>query len=834
MVVICNDPYENTTYDEYFEKYPFKLSDFQKYSIEAIVTGHHSLVTAHTGSGKTLPAEFALEYFKSKGKKVVYTSPIKALSNQKYYEFTNKYPDISFGLFTGDIKTNPCADVLIMTTEILMNYLFSLEQTSELKKDFEFELNINEELACVIFDEVHYINDEYRGQTWEQTILMLPQHIQMIMLSATIDSPEKFAKWCERGSQEKQVYLSSTYHRVVPLTHYGFLTTNEGVFKKIKDKETQKKIRDVADNFITLKTSKDKFQEDGYLRLKSTLNLIDQNNAFINKTHVLNNLAKQLKEKEMLPAIAFVFSRKNVEVFANAITTNILEFDSKVPYTIKQECDQILRKLPNYKEYMNLPEYDNLIKLLEKGIGIHHSGMIPILREIVEYMISRKHIKLLFATESFAIGLDCPIRTAVFTSLTKFDGTKMRHLFPHEYSQAAGRAGRRGLDTVGHVVHCNNMFEFPYANDYQEILCGKPQQLISKFQMSYSVILNLLKHGKNKTDDFVQFVNKSMLYEELKKSYSSEQNIANELHEKIFNKEEYIKNLRTPYEVCEKYLELTTSNVFNGIIEKSSNKQRKNKERELQLIKDDYKFIMADVGHIEQLNNLKYDYEKSIKHIEYCRNYIYCGVKNMCDLLVEANFIKFNNEEEIYEFMILGENASNIAEIHSLIISELLDQTNYFEDFNSREIVGILSIFCDIKVIDDYRSYVPQTNNSYLKEIINHISKLYDKYGNLEDHYQVNSGENYYDPLVMEFVDIMQEWCDLENEQQCKYFVQTKLKDREVSLGDFTKGILKICTISKELMKISEKQQKATCMHRMSQIEGMILKFVATTQSLYV
>ena len=254
MVVIGNDPYENTTYDEYFEKYPFKLSDFQKYSIEAIVTGHHSLVTAHTGSGKTLPAEFALEYFKSKGKKVVYTSPIKALSNQKYYEFTNKYPDISFGLFTGDIKTNPCADVLIMTTEILMNYLFSLEQTSELKKDFEFELNINEELACVIFDEVHYINDEYRGQTWEQTILMLPQHIQMIMLSATIDSPEKFAKWCERGSQAKQVYLSSTYHRVVPLTHYGFLTTNEGVFKKIKDKETQKKIRDVADNFITLKT----------------------------------------------------------------------------------------------------------------------------------------------------------------------------------------------------------------------------------------------------------------------------------------------------------------------------------------------------------------------------------------------------------------------------------------------------------------------------------------------------------------------------------------------------------------------------------------------------
>ena len=124
---------------------------------------------------------------------------------------------------------------------------------------------------------------------------------------------------------------------------------------------------------------------------------------------------------------------------------------------------------------MNLPEYENLIQLLEKGIGIHHSGMIPILREIVEYMISRKHIKLLFATESFAIGLDCPIRTAVFTSLTKFDGNKMRYLFSHEYSQAAGRAGRRGLDTVGHVIHCNNMFELPSETEYKEILCGKPQ-----------------------------------------------------------------------------------------------------------------------------------------------------------------------------------------------------------------------------------------------------------------------------------------------------------------------------------------------------------------------
>ena len=179
MVFICDKPFENDSkFLDHFQVFPFPLSDFQKYSIEAIVEGHHALVCAPTGSGKTLPAEFAIQFFKNKGKKVVYTSPIKALSNQKYYEFTQKYPHISFGLFTGDIKTNPDADVLIMTTEILMNYLFTLNNHAPSDEtNLQFQLNIQTDLGCVIFDEVHYINDADRGKNWEQTILMLPRHM---------------------------------------------------------------------------------------------------------------------------------------------------------------------------------------------------------------------------------------------------------------------------------------------------------------------------------------------------------------------------------------------------------------------------------------------------------------------------------------------------------------------------------------------------------------------------------------------------------------------------------------------------------------------------------
>jgi superfamily II RNA helicase len=194
MVFICPPEYSSTheeKYSTYFNLFPYELSHFQKFAIEAIVEGHHVITTAPTGSGKTLSAEFAIQHLVSQGKRGFYTTPIKALSNQKYYEFTNKYPHIRFGLLTGDIKTNPDADVVIMTAEILTNMLFSKTSGSN-------EPYIDFPASAVVMDEVHYINDEHRGQTWEQTILLLPSNVQMIMLSATLDEPEKFAEWVEK------------------------------------------------------------------------------------------------------------------------------------------------------------------------------------------------------------------------------------------------------------------------------------------------------------------------------------------------------------------------------------------------------------------------------------------------------------------------------------------------------------------------------------------------------------------------------------------------------------------------------------------------------------
>jgi hypothetical protein len=827
MVIICNNQYpSDSIYNKYFDLFPYPLSDFQKHSIHAVIEGSHSLVTAHTGTGKSVPAEFAIQYFTQKGKKVIYTSPIKALSNQKYHDFTQKYPNVSFGIMTGDIKVNPNADVLIMTTEILMNYLFTMNKSDKSdtqNKNLDFQIDIETELACVVFDEIHYINDADRGHVWEQTILMLPSHIQMIMLSATIDKPEKFAEWCENIHKNKQVYLSYTNTRIVPLTHYGYLITNESIFKKIRDKETQQKIRDKTNKLIPLKDANGIFQDNGYLELKKMKQLFDNNEIMVKRQHVLNNLTLYLRDREMLPAIAFVFSRKNVELYAKEITTPLLEDDSKVSYTIRRECEQIIRKLPNYQEYLGLPEYNELITLLERGIGIHHSGMIPILREIVELMIDKRYVKLLFATESFAIGLNCPIRSAIFTSLTKYDGNGRRFLMPHEYNQAASRCGRRGIDTIGHVIHCNNLFEYPATSEYKEILCGKPQTLVSKFHISFSVILNLIKNGNPHKNDFYDFVKKSMVQSEIDNSIIVQKETIKKMQQEYEKKKESIQYLRTPLDICEKYIQ------NENLLPTSVNKKRKEIQKNMEELVVEYKTCPNDSKEVIKLKQLKVDYEREVKYMESIESYINDNVDNICNILQDKGFIQ--SCENIYQFTEIGNIASCISEIHPLIIGSII---NKFEQFTTVELVGLLSCFTDIKVDSDMKSSVPITQNDNLKQIINEIKEQFTLYENLEIEHGLNTGFNYENSLMFDVIDDIQQWCKCIDESECKMFIQTKLVDKSISVGDFTKSILKISNISKELMNACNENAMMGLYNKLYEIDSIVLKYIATAQSLYV
>ena len=856
MVKICNTHFCASSEEENIEKSRFffndehftfhHLSNFQKFAIHAILNDKNVLVTAPTGSGKTLPAEFAIRYFTNKGKKVIYTSPIKALSNQKYYEFSKKYPDISFSLITGDIKLNPNGQVLIMTLEILMNYLFQQQQNTNTNTPSPFIIDIENELSCVVFDEIHYIQDKERGGNWENTIMMMPKHVQMIGLSATIDKPEVFSKWIETCNPTKEVFLCSTSHRIVPLTHYCFLTTNEAIFKKIKDKGVQTEIKNNTNQLLLLQNAKGGFQEMEYHKIKKTLNLFEKNQVFLKRKCVLNNLVCFLKNNDMLPALAFVFSRKQAEICAKEITMGLLEDDSKIPYTIKYECDQIIRKLPNFKEYLELPEYLSLICLLEKGIGVHHSGMMPILREIVELMISKKYIKLLFATESFSIGLDCPIKTTIFTGISKFDGNHHRMLHPHEYTQSAGRAGRRGVDTVGHVVHCNNLFALPSLVEYKTMLNGTPQSLKSQFHVSYSLILNLVKKGVN--TDFTKYMQKSLLFKEINDLVISQKQRVQKWENTVEENKKRVSLMKTPEMVCEEFLDVLKKLEGGGEHEggclggfkikettqtqktQIKNKKEWEKQKERLLLQYSPDIEKDGLFYDQYLKNMKTTKQEK-EHLIFLENTLEENTEKVCSLLVEERFLEVAPSLKLSE---LGVMASFVSEMHSLIFALFVQKTNYFEYFSVVQMVGFLSIFTDVKVVEENKSTIPKTKDGFLKSCIADISLLYEKFDDMEFQRNMQTGSKYKNALNYDMVDSLMEWCDCNDELQCKLFIQTHLTNNEISIGDFVKCVLKISTMVKEIINIAEYVQNIEWLHKLSLIDECILKYITINQSLYI
>ena len=877
MVKITDDNTEfssDSKYNSYFESFPYPLSNFQKHAIAAIVDGDHALVCAPTGSGKTLPAEFAIRHFTGLGKRVIYCSPIKALSNQKLFDFTHKYPDITFGLLTGDIKTNPSAQVLIMTTEILMNRLFmmSADQTSKSEaSSLSFEMDIENELGAVVFDELHYINDLHRGHVWEQSILMLPKHVQMVMLSATLDDPVKFARWCEgpcgadgKGtegadsegnvvsdreegnvkedlnnisdtSHQKQVVICATNHRVVPLTHYVFMCSTEGLFKKINNKEVEEKTRTSLNKCLPIKAATGEFIEKTYFETRAVMNMLSENNVMSHRKFVLNELFTHLKSNDMLPAIVFIFSRRLVEQCAEEITVPLYnsELEDYNPFTVRKECEAVLRKLPNWREYTDLPEYQKLVSLLEKGIGIHHSGMIPVLREIVELMISKKYIKVLFATESFAIGLDCPIKTAVFISLKKFDGSSQRYLMPHEYTQMAGRAGRRGLDKVGHVIHCANLFVQPEISDYKEILCGKPQKLVSKFQVYYPMLLNVLKKdkdgvGEKTINDFVDFANKSMMKSEL---IAAERGLCNEIEtidNRIRVKSDVLDHLKTPRETLTEYDKILKT------LEYATNKRRKEADDAIRKTKAAHNQIERDYTYYleyKQLVDLKKQKESQLAGTQEC---IQSSIEALLTVMEETDIVK---QDEPGHYSLTSEKgiiASNVAEIHPILISLLCSNWNYFEYFTVPQLAAFFSVFTDIRVPEDIRfTVVNCCYDDFLNGRIREFEHFRETIIAKEEKLRIY-GWTGLDDFCYDIMDDVLEWCGCENENQCRQLIMFIYQEKGISVGDFTKALMKISTISRELQGLCEVMNKTEFMHKLAAIDRMVLKYVATSQSLYL
>ena len=432
----------------------FILDPFQVEAVQSIEKHNSVVVSAATGTGKTLIADYAINKWKNLNKRVIYTAPIKALSNQKYRDFKKEYGEESVGIMTGDVVINPEAHLLIMTTEIYRNMLLTKDP-------------IIDSISYVIFDEIHFMSDEERGTIWEESIIFSPESIRFLCLSATIPNAKEFAEWIESIKSHKVDVVSYT-KRAVPLTHFLF-DVDYGIITMDKAAELSRN-NQMPDYYKVLRRQRRKKRTDEKPKMPQHYELV-----------------KSLKEEGKLPCIFFVFSRRGCEDKAS-------ELSMKEDFLNKDQKQKVILYFNSMvkDEYKKLESVQLMKRVLQKGIGIHHAGVLPVLKEIVETLFAEGIIKVLYATETFAVGINMPAKSVAFSSLVKFDGKTFNFMRSKEYFQMAGRAGRRGIDKEGVAI---SLLERRSELDKMiRLTTSDSEPIISQFKLATNTVLNMLNN----------------------------------------------------------------------------------------------------------------------------------------------------------------------------------------------------------------------------------------------------------------------------------------------------------------------------------------------------
>ena len=462
----------------------FIADDFQIEAINDIKSNNNVLVVAPTGSGKTYIAEKSIEHYLSKQKNVFYTTPIKALSNQKFND--SNRDGISTGLLTGDRTINKDSELVVATTEILRNMIFSNDEKLE-------------NTGLIILDEVHYLGDKDRGTTWEEIIIHANQNIKFLCLSATIKNKNEFLEWIVslRGSTS----LVNSEIRPIPL-EISLVTSSKS------DK-----------NIKIIKSSKDN-------KNRKIFKFDRQAKQFTKPK--LNEQAAYLESRNLLPVIFFSFSRERVESSSRQLANKMSVIENK--NDIKDKYNEVFKDLT--PEEINLLNLDEHMWMWSRGVGFHHAGLAPIVKEFVEYLFLNRYIKYLFATETLALGINMPAKSIYIDRLHKYDGIKTRPLTQSEFLQLSGRAGRRGIDDKGFAFLSYD--KSVNREWYSNLFTLKPNDLISAFSVNYSSILNLLNIYNE--DEAVELLRKSFfayqnMYktDKLEKLFSAKYGVLNQL-----------------------------------------------------------------------------------------------------------------------------------------------------------------------------------------------------------------------------------------------------------------------------------------------------------------
>ncbi|GAA2592275.1 DEAD/DEAH box helicase [Actinomadura fulvescens] len=450
--------------------YDFGLDKFQLEACRALEGGSGVLVAAPTGSGKTVVGEFAVHLALTGGQKCFYTTPIKALSNQKYADLVKRYGPEKVGLLTGDNSVNGEAPIVVMTTEVLRNMLYAGSQTLA-------------GLAFVVMDEVHYLADRFRGAVWEEVIIHVPDSVRIVALSATVSNAEEFGEWLQEVRGDTAVIVDE--HRPVPLFQHMLVGTRlyDLFVDTGKGRDRQAKVNPELRRIALDEVRRNKINQGRRTGRRRTARPERY------RPPARSDVIERLDRAGLLPAITFIFSRAGCD----AAVMQCLY--AGVRLTSREEAEEIrahaeLRTADIAPDDLRILGFDDFLAGLERGVAAHHAGMLPTFKEIVEELFTRGLIRAVFATETLALGINMPARTVVIEKLDKWNGEAHVDLTPGEYTQLTGRAGRRGIDVEGHAVVLWNPSVDP--GSVAGLASTRTYPLNSSFQPSYNMAVNLV------------------------------------------------------------------------------------------------------------------------------------------------------------------------------------------------------------------------------------------------------------------------------------------------------------------------------------------------------
>ena len=766
---------------EFIDSFDFGFDEFQIEACHALEDGHGVLVAAPTGAGKTVVGEFAAYFALKNGKKCFYTTPIKALSNQKFAEFVQRFGEEKVGLLTGDTSINSEADILVMTTEVLRNMLYAGSNT----------LN---NLGWVVMDEVHYLADKFRGGVWEEVLIHLMESVQVVSLSATVSNAEEFGEWLNEIRGDTTVVVSEI--RPIPLYQHVLIGQRlVDLFSKPGqvNPEILKLEREAMRKVHTDRNRRERF---------------GQNESRLSRADII----EKLNRENLLPAITFIFSRAGCDAAVNQC------LNAGLRLTNSEERAEITKTALYYtqnlaEEDLTVLGFDQWLSALERGIAAHHAGLLPSFKEAIEDLFKRGLIKSVFATETLALGINMPARTVVLEKLTKWNGEAHVPITPGEYTQLTGRAGRRGIDIEGNaVVQWSPSVDSATAAG---LASTRTYPLRSSFTPTYNMAINLIsRFGRERArgsldSSFAQFQADRAVVG-LDRQVRRNQTAIDEL---VDSAQCHLGDFNQYASMRREVKELEALLSKRGGRKTFDNRQRQHLEGEIDQIR---KALRNHACHgcnereaharlQERAGRLQRENEGLTNRIENRTHVIAKTFDRICAVLDELGYIE--GEKPLAQGKILAK----IYAESDLLLTETI-RLGLLDELNPAELLSVVS--CMIYQSRSQEDLAPKIPHQNVASALGEIAHVWGQLEEIEEKHQVQTQK----APDLGFCYIAYRWANGNS-------LNNVLKGSDMSVGDFVRSTKQLIDLMNQIAAASEKL-RPTCREAVKRIDRGVVSYM--------